>query len=68
MTKDEFRELFKEAGFKNKYELAKVLNLSYQSVNNWGSGDTQYPKYLKPFLKYYIKAKAYDELMQERQT
>ena len=40
------------------------LDLSYQSVNNWGASN-EYPRYLKPFLLAYAKAKKYDELMKE---
>lgn len=65
MTKEEFKSLMKEAGFKNKFELSKFLNLEYQSVNNWGTKTKPYPHYLKLLLTCYIKAKKYDELMKD---
>lgn len=40
MDKENFKKLFVEAGFKNKQELAKALNLSYSCVTQWGCGDT----------------------------
>lgn len=52
----------REAGFKNKKELAKAMNLPYNSVNNWGSG-ADYPNYCEPFLNALIKAKKYDEAL-----
>lgn len=65
MTKEEFKILMKEAGFKRKLDLAQALDLSYQSVNNWGASN-EYPRYLKPFLLAYAKAKKYDELMKDK--
>ena len=65
MTKEEFKSLMKEAGFKRKLDLAQALDLSYQSVNNWGTKTKPYPHYLKLLLTCYIKAKKYDELMKD---
>ena len=62
VTKDEFKALYKEAGFKNKNELAKALGLSHSSVNAWGSV-TPFPRYVELLLRYAIKARKYDELI-----
>ncbi|EDP6911069.1 hypothetical protein RDZ95_000722 [Campylobacter upsaliensis] len=59
MEKEEFQKLMQKAGFKNKQELAVLLNLSYGSVNAWGSVKP-YPRYLKSWFENYIKAKKYD--------
>lgn len=60
LTKEEFQALSKLAGFSKKYELAKILGISYNAVNSWGN-TKPYPKYVKPFLDMAIKARAYDE-------
>ncbi|EOB5157562.1 helix-turn-helix domain-containing protein, partial [Campylobacter upsaliensis] len=39
----------KELGCKNKKELAKILNMPYNSVNNWGNVQ-KFPPYVEPFL------------------
>ncbi|SUX26386.1 hypothetical protein [Campylobacter upsaliensis] len=62
MKKEEFQKLMQKAGFKNKQELAVLLNLSYGSVNAWGSVKP-YPRYLKSWFENYIKAKKYDEAL-----
>ncbi|EHK4961631.1 hypothetical protein V7J24_001434, partial [Campylobacter upsaliensis] len=52
MTKEIFKNLYTEAGFKSKNELAKALNLSYSAVTQWGCGDVKFPPYLKAVLKW----------------
>lgn len=64
MEKAEFQKLMQKAGFKNKQELAVLLNLSYGSVNAWGSVKP-YPRYLKSWFENYIKAKKYDEALKK---
>lgn len=64
MEKEEFQKLMQKAGFKNKQELAVLLNLSYGSVNAWGSVKP-YPRYLKSWFENYIKAKKYDEALKK---
>ncbi|HEF3570665.1 TPA: hypothetical protein R9130_000566 [Campylobacter upsaliensis] len=63
MTKEIFKNLYTEAGFKSKNELAKALNLSYSAVTQWGCGDVKFPPYLKAVLKWAVKAKKYDEAL-----
>lgn len=58
MTKDEFKNLMKQAGFKNKQQLAQVLHLTHSAVNAWGSTNP-YPKWLKVFLQTYIELQRY---------
>ncbi|HEC1582695.1 TPA: hypothetical protein R1X64_001629, partial [Campylobacter upsaliensis] len=52
MTKEIFKNLYTEAGFKSKNELAKALNLSYSAVTQWGCGDVKFPPYLKAVLEW----------------
>lgn len=61
MDKETFQSLCKQAGFNKKHELARALELPYQTCNNWGSSNP-YPKWLKPTLLAFIKARKYDEL------
>lgn len=63
MTKENFKNLYTEAGFKSKNELAKALNLSYSAVTQWGCGDVKFPPYLKAVLEWAVKAKKYDEAL-----
>lgn len=62
MDKEKFKSLMQEAGIKKKQELAGLLDLTYGSVNAWGS-IKPYPKYLKSWFENYIKAKKYDEAL-----
>ena len=65
MTKENFKNLYTEAGFKSKNELAKALNLSYSAVTQWGCGDVKFPPYLKAVLEWAVKAKKYDEALKK---
>lgn len=65
MTKENFKNLYTEAGFKSKNELAKALNLSYSAVTQWGCGDVKFPPYLKAVLEWAVKAKKYDEVLKK---
>lgn len=51
-----FKKLYKKAGFKNKNELAKFLDLSHSTINRWGSV-SPFPRYIKPLLECMIVAK-----------
>ncbi|MCV3428227.1 XRE family transcriptional regulator [Campylobacter sp. IFREMER_LSEM_CL1904] len=62
MEVGEFEKLLKQAGL-TKREFAKLTNMNYNSVVNWGTKNT-YAKWVEPFLNYYIKAKKFDELTQ----
>ena len=64
-TKENFKNLYTEAGFKSKNELAKALNLSYSAVTQWGCGDVKFPPYLKAVLEWAVKAKKYDEALKK---
>lgn len=64
MTKERFKELLKQAGFKNKKEFADEFKLAYSSINNWGVSNP-YPPYLECVFKWAIKARKYDELMKD---
>ncbi|WP_099507664.1 helix-turn-helix domain-containing protein [Campylobacter vulpis] len=62
MDKEQFLTMMKELGCKNKKELAKILNMPYNSVNNWGNVQ-KFPPYVEPFLNALVKAKKYDEAL-----
>ncbi|EAI7263602.1 helix-turn-helix domain-containing protein [Campylobacter upsaliensis] len=65
MDKVLFLNMMKELGCKNKKELAKILNMPYNSVNNWGNVQ-KFPPYVEPFLNALVKAKKYDEALSGR--
>lgn len=64
MDKVLFLNMMKELGCKNKKELAKILNMPYNSVNNWGNVQ-KFPPYVEPFLNALVKAKKYDEALKK---
>lgn len=64
MTKERFKELLHESGFKNKKAFADEFGLAYSSVNNWGVSNP-FPPYLECVFKWAKKAKKYDELMSD---
>ncbi|MDL0104242.1 helix-turn-helix domain containing protein [Campylobacter felis] len=64
MDKEQFLTMMKELGCKNKKELAKILNMPYNSVNNWGNVQ-KFPPYVEPFLNALVKAKKYDEALKK---
>ena len=51
MTSQEFKTLYKLAGFKNKQQLAQFLGSSHSAVNGWGTQTKPFPKYIKPLLE-----------------
>lgn len=61
MTLNEFEKLLKEAKLSKK-EFAKITNMNYNSVINWGTKNT-YAGWVEPFLQNHIKAKKYDDLI-----
>lgn len=67
MTSQEFKTLYKQAGYKNKLELAKDLGLAHGSMNAWGSSQN-FPRYVEIFLRKAIKAKKYDEIMANKDS
>lgn len=60
----EFKQLLKEANL-TKREFAELLQISYQGVNNWGTNGREYPYWVKSWLENYIKAKAFDNVINE---
>ncbi|OCR88869.1 hypothetical protein CFT12S00416_05445 [Campylobacter fetus subsp. testudinum] len=61
MDRNVFKYYLRISGL-NKKDLASLLNLSYGSVNNWGSS-TPYPVWLPVFFELYIKAKKFDSIV-----
>ncbi len=60
MTIDELKSRLKQAGI-NKKEFARLVGLSYQTVNNWGCSKN-IPHWVESWLKLYLQAKHYVEL------
>ena len=70
MEKERFMQLLQKAGL-NKKEFAKIANISYGTVNNWGQKKnankkiTPIPNWVEPFMHYYFKAKELDYVTEE---
>ena len=60
MTKERFKELLKEVGLSKK-QLAEILGVAEQTVNNWGSTN-KVPYWIESWLQNYIKAKDLDTI------
>lgn len=53
----DFKELLKSANL-NKKEFAKIVSISYGTVNAWGvEGRAEVPDWVEPFIDNYLKAK-----------
>lgn len=62
MTKEEFKNLMNDCGFKTYTELANSLNVTFVAVKSWDKKG-EYPKYLKTALQWHKIAKKYDKLV-----
>ena len=60
MTKEKYHKLLAAADLSKK-ELANILNVAQQTVNNWGSTQN-IPYWLETWLENYIKAKNMDDV------
>lgn len=60
MKNEVFEELLKQAKI-NKKEFANLVEMNYTSVTNWASNDNV-PRWVRSWLKNYIKAKKLDEV------
>ena len=67
MTKEKFKILMQEAGYKKKNDLAKDLGLAYGTINAWGN-TKEFPNYIENFLYKAIRAKKYERLRETKQT
>ena len=61
MTKEELNSRLKKIGI-TKTELAKELDMTVGSINNWG-GKQDVPKWVEILLDKYHKATAYDTIV-----
>lgn len=61
MTKEEYNKKLKEVGLSKK-QLAGVLGVAEQTVNNWGSTN-KVPYWIESWLENYIKAKVSDDII-----
>ena len=61
MDRQIFNALMKKAKL-NKKALANLLDISYNTVNAWGSNGRDYPYWVKSWLNLYIENKDCKEL------
>lgn len=68
MEKQKFMNLLELAGI-NKKEFAKIANIPYGTVNNWGLNRKgkilAIPNWVEPFIYYYLKAKKLEYVTDE---
>jgi len=62
MTKDEYNNTLKKIGLTKK-QLASILGVAEQTVNNWGSTN-KIPYWIETWLENYIKAKDMDKVVE----
>jgi len=60
MDKRELNTLLASAKLKKK-DLSSLLGIAQSTVNNWGSSK-EIPYWLESWLRFYLKAKNYDEM------
>ncbi len=61
MDREEFNKLLEKAQLSKK-DFCEIIELNYNTVNNWGSKNISVPKWVKSWLENYIKSKCYNEL------
>ena len=60
MTKEEYNLKLKEVGLSKK-QLANILGVAVQTVNNWGSSQ-KFPRWVKSWLENYIDKKKFENI------
>ena len=68
MTKEEFKSLMTQAGYKKKNDLAIFLGSSHSAVNGWGTQTKPFPKYIKPLLESLAKVRELEHTIQDLQA
>lgn len=66
MDHKKFKELLTLAGL-NKKGLSKKTNLTYGTVNNWGSSQN-IPHWVESWLENYIKARYFERIVEAIET
>ncbi|MDD5053585.1 MAG: hypothetical protein PHO27_12690 [Sulfuricurvum sp.] len=62
MLLSDFKALLKSLNM-NKKEFAKLVKMSYGTVNSWGvEGRAEVPDWVEPFIANYIKAQKLDAI------
>jgi len=61
-----FKKLLKRANL-TKMELATLLEVSYNTINAWGTNGRGYPYWVKSWLENYVKAKELDTIIETLQ-
>lgn len=61
MTREEFNKALEEANLTKK-EFCTIIDLNYNTINNWGAPTITVPKWVKSWLENYIKAKDIDKI------
>ena len=62
-----FKKLLKNANLTKK-ELATQLEVSYNTINAWGTNGRGYPYWVKSWLENYVKAKELDGIIKALQS
>ncbi len=63
MTNEEFEIILKQTNLTKK-EFAKLVEMSYGSVVNWGRTAQSIPNWVESWLELYIQNKKYENLKQ----
>jgi len=61
MKKEEFTRILKKENLAKK-EFANLVNMSYNTVNNWNDDNKPVPPWVKSWLENYIKSKSYEDI------
>ena len=68
MDREDFKKLLKTAKITKK-EFAKIANIPYGTVNNWGLNRDgkilPIPGWVEPFMEYYLQAKKLEYIVRE---
>ena len=63
MTNEEFEKTLKQTGLTKK-EFAKLVEMSYGGVVNWGRTAQSIPNWVESWLALYLQNKKYENLKQ----
>jgi DNA-binding transcriptional regulator YiaG len=63
VDREEFNSFLERANLSKK-EFCQIIELNYNTVNNWGSKNISVPKWVKSWLENYIEKKNHEKLKQ----
>lgn len=61
LSRKEFNELLKKASLTKK-DFCRLIELDYNSVNNWGTKNISVPKWVESWLENYIEKTKYEKI------